>query len=110
MIYFIFIVITIMLRWSLAKSAGHFWQPEEFEDVANTDFIIIKHLQNPGHLLLNSLSIYNKDITPKMCGRTARIREGVLASITLLSRATRSSTLAHDNHTSARGPIPGIDV
>ena len=31
-----------MLRWLLADSAGHFWQPEEFENVANTAHAITK--------------------------------------------------------------------
>ena len=56
-IYFIVVVIIIMLRWSLAKSAGNFWQPAEFENVANPYFKNIKHLQNPGHLLLTAPSI-----------------------------------------------------
>ena len=37
-IYFIVVDIISMLRWSLAESAGHFWQPSEFENVANPDF------------------------------------------------------------------------
>ena len=46
-----------MLRWSLAESAGHFWCPEEFENVENPDFENLKHLQNPGYLLLTEASI-----------------------------------------------------
>ena len=46
-----------MLRQSLAESAGHFWQPEEFKNVANLDFKNLKHLQNPGHLPLTTASI-----------------------------------------------------
>ena len=41
-----------MLRRSLTDSAGHFWWPEEFENVANLDFGHLKHLQNPGNLSL----------------------------------------------------------
>ena len=57
MIDFIFVAITIMFCWSLAESAGHFWKPAEFENVANPDFEILKHLQNPGHLPLTAASI-----------------------------------------------------
>ena len=46
-----------MLRRSLAESAGHFWWPAEFENVANPDFENLKHLQNPGHLPLTEASI-----------------------------------------------------
>ena len=28
----IFVAITIILRWLLAKSAGHFWHPSDFEN------------------------------------------------------------------------------
>ena len=41
--------INVMLRQSLAESAGHFWWPSEFENVANPYFENAKHLQNPGH-------------------------------------------------------------
>ena len=54
---FIFAAITTMIRRSLAESAGHFWQPAEFENVANPDFENIKHLQNPVHLPLNEPSM-----------------------------------------------------
>ena len=47
-----------MVRRSLAESAGHFWQPAEFENVANPDFEHTKHLQNPGHLSLTTPSMY----------------------------------------------------
>ena len=47
-----------MLRWSLAESSGHFWWPEEFENVENLDFGNLKHLQNPGHLSLTAPSIF----------------------------------------------------
>ena len=43
-----------MLRQLLAESAGNFWWPEEFENVANSHFENIKHLQNPGHLSLTA--------------------------------------------------------
>ena len=46
-----------MLRQSFAESAGHFQWPEEFENVANPYFNNLKHLQNPGHLLLIKSSI-----------------------------------------------------
>ena len=49
--------IIIALRWSLAGSAGHLWYPAELENVANPDFGNLKHLQNPGHLLLTAPSI-----------------------------------------------------
>ena len=52
-----FFAITIMLRRSLAESAGHFWQPAEFENVANPDFENLKHLQNPGYLSQTTPSI-----------------------------------------------------
>ena len=32
-----------MLRPSLAESDGHFWQPAEFENVAEPDFRNLKH-------------------------------------------------------------------
>ena len=41
-----------MLSWSLAESDCQFWQPAEFENMANPDFENLKHLQNPGHLML----------------------------------------------------------
>ena len=50
-----------MLRWSLADSAGYFWQPAEFEDVANPGFENPKHLQNPEHLPLNEPSMSYAD-------------------------------------------------
>ena len=53
---FIVVVITIMLRWLLAESAGHFWQPAEFENMANPDFENLKHLQNCGNLPLTAAS------------------------------------------------------
>ena len=43
-----------MLRRSLADSAGHFWHPEEFKNMANPDFENIEHLQNLGHFLLTA--------------------------------------------------------
>ena len=46
-----------MLRWLYAESDGHFWQPAEFENVANPDFENLKHLQNPGHLSLTAPSM-----------------------------------------------------
>ena len=58
MIDFIVVTITIMLRRSLAESAGQFWQPTELENMANLDFENLKHLQNHGHLLLSASSIY----------------------------------------------------
>ena len=54
---FIVVALIIMIFWSLAESVGHFWQPAVFENVANTDFENLKHLQNPGHLLLTEPSI-----------------------------------------------------
>ena len=57
MIDFIVVAITAMLRWSLAESAGPFWCPAEFENVANPDLENLKHLQNPGHLSLTSPSM-----------------------------------------------------
>ena len=59
-----------MLHWLLAESAGHFWQPAKFENMANLDFKNLKHLQNPGHLLLTADIIYGREehvgITKKM--------------------------------------------
>ena len=49
---------SIMLRKSLAESAGHYWQPAEFENVANPDFENLKHLQNPGHVFLTKGCMY----------------------------------------------------
>ena len=46
--------ITSMIRWSLADSSGHFWQPLEFVNVVNLDFENIKHLQNLGHSWLTA--------------------------------------------------------
>ena len=46
--------ITNMLHQSLAESAGHYWWTAEFENVANPDFKIFKHLQNPEHYLLTA--------------------------------------------------------
>ena len=51
-----------MLRCLLAESDGHFWWPEEFENVANPYFDNLKHLQNPGHLsLTKSIMLYSCD-------------------------------------------------
>ena len=58
-IYFIVVAIAIILRRSLDESAGHFLQPEEFKNVANPYFENIKHLQNPGHVLLTAASTFN---------------------------------------------------
>ena len=44
--------ITIMLCRLLDESAGHFFQPEEFENVENTDIKNLKHLQNQGNSFL----------------------------------------------------------
>ena len=49
-----------MLHQSIAVSAVNFWQPAEFENVANPDFENPKHLQNPGHLPLTKSSITGK--------------------------------------------------
>ena len=46
-----------MVCWLLAESAGHFWWPAEFENVAKSDFENLKHLQNPGHLPLTAASM-----------------------------------------------------
>ena len=53
---FIVFAITMMLHRSLAESAGHFWWPAEFENVAKPDFGNLKHLQNSGHLPLTEAS------------------------------------------------------
>ena len=51
-----------MLRCLLANSAGHFWWPEQFENVANPYFYNLKHLLNPGHLLLTKyIMLYSCD-------------------------------------------------
>ena len=50
-----------MLHRSLAESAGHFWQPAKFENMTNPDFKYLKHLQNPGHLLITADSICGKE-------------------------------------------------
>ena len=54
---YIIVTITIMICRSLGENAGHFWQPAEFENVANPDFDNLKHLQNHGHLPLTEASI-----------------------------------------------------
>ena len=54
---FIVAAITIMLHRLPADSSSHFWQTSEFENVANTDFEDLKHLQNPGNLFLTAPSI-----------------------------------------------------
>ena len=41
---FIAVAITIIIQWLLAQSSGHFWWPEEFENVANPDFEYLEHL------------------------------------------------------------------
>ena len=46
-----------MLRRSLADSDGRFWWPEEFHKVVNPYFNNLKHLQNPGRLLMTKSSI-----------------------------------------------------
>ena len=59
---FIVVNITVIPRRSLSDSAGPFWQPTEFENVANPYFENIKHLKNPGHLSLTAPiigSLYN---------------------------------------------------
>ena len=56
-IYFIVVSITIMLHRLLVESAGNFWQPAEFKNVANPDFGNLKQLQNPGHSSLTAPSI-----------------------------------------------------
>ena len=42
-----------MLRRLISASAVHFLRPAEFENVANPDFDIFKHLQNLGHFSLS---------------------------------------------------------
>ena len=54
---FIVVPVIIMLHWSLSESSGHFWKPSEFNNVENPYFGNIKHLQNPGNLLLTAPSI-----------------------------------------------------
>ena len=46
-----------MLLRSIAESNGLFWQPAEFENVANPDYTILKHLQKLGHFLLTAASM-----------------------------------------------------
>ena len=46
-----------MLHRLLANRAGHFWWPEEFENMENPYFNNLKQLKNPGHLLLTKSSI-----------------------------------------------------
>ena len=53
---FIVVAVTIMIHQSLAESADHFWWPAEFENVANVYIKNIKHLENPGPLLLTAPS------------------------------------------------------
>ena len=49
--------ISSMLRRLVATSAVHFWWPEKFENVSNSDLRDIKNLQNLGIFLLTSASI-----------------------------------------------------
>ena len=63
-----------MLRRSLDESAGHFWQPEKFENVANPDFENLKHLQNPAYLLMTKPSICAELYTNKLGMDTVKIR------------------------------------
>ena len=51
---FIVVAITIMLRRLLAESAGTFWGPAEFKNVANPDTKNLKHLRKSGYLLLTA--------------------------------------------------------
>ena len=46
-----------MIRWLLDENAGHFWWLAESENLANTDFENLKHLENPGHLFLKEPSM-----------------------------------------------------
>ena len=48
-----------MLCWLIDESAGHFWWPAEFENVANPYFEHLKQLQNPGHLRLTKSSMFD---------------------------------------------------
>ena len=50
----------------IINSAGNLWQPAELENVANPDFEYLKHLQNPGHLLLTTPSMLRKAESPMM--------------------------------------------
>ena len=61
-IVFIVVAINIMLRWYLAESIGHYWQPAQFVNVVNPDFDHLKHLQNSGHLLLPAPSVSYKKL------------------------------------------------
>ena len=56
-IEFIVVAITIILRRLLTDRVDCFWQPAEFENVANLDFEHFKHLQSSGHLPLIEASI-----------------------------------------------------
>ena len=49
-----------MIHRSIDESAGHFWWSAEFENMANTDFENLKHLENPGHLFLTEPIISTK--------------------------------------------------
>ena len=51
------VAITSILYRLLAESYGCFCQQAEFENVANTEFENLKHLQNPGHLSLTEPSM-----------------------------------------------------
>ena len=54
-----------MLHQLLGEIAGHFWQPSEFENVANPDFENLKHFQNPGHLPLTEASTREEKNIPQ---------------------------------------------
>ena len=54
--------ICVVLCKSLAESSGRFWQPVEFENVANPDFKNLKYLQNPEHFSLTKGCIYRSEV------------------------------------------------
>ena len=49
-----------MLQWLPDDIDGHFWQPEELENMANPDFNNLKHLENLGHFYLTTGSMFKR--------------------------------------------------
>ena len=78
---FIFVDIIIMLCWYLAESAGHFWQPEKFENVANPDFNNLKHLQNLGNFCWSHLVLYLLFMSPYCNATVPLVKHFILLNV-----------------------------
>ena len=62
-----------MLSQLLAESSGHFWQPEESEDVANPNFENLNRLQKPGILLLTEDGMFKTRYAVLDCRRIKQV-------------------------------------